>query len=258
MLNYVNEFGGLAYWAHPESNRERQELGVITMETRKYPGDILATVGATGVETAYQDTVRITEPNHEWDTALLQYLGGLRAKPLWGLGGVDFHKDTPLTRINHVQTVLLVSEVTEANVLDALRRGRSYALRRGNDYQLILHTFSVSDGGGGQPALAGETLRLTLPRQLPIVDIIVAAGNRRRVNVRVDLIRSGRLVRSFNGATPLRIVHRDVHFDASQAAYYRITVHGPRPNYIISNPIFVRPAVTKPAGTKPTGTKKGR
>lgn len=262
VLDYANQQGILAFWAHPESNRDVQDLGIIKMETKRYPNDILKTFGADGVETAYQDTIHITEAGMQWDMALMQYLRGERAKPLWGVGGIDFHLDQAGTRLYHVQSVLLVPELSAAAVLDALRRGRMYALRRGDDYQLVLHTFTLTELTTGKSAQAGETLVLQGPPSVPSIEapqlqVIVAATNQQRVAVTVEIIRSGRRMELLQGTTPLRVLHRDEQADHKEPAFYRVYVQGPRPNYVVSNPIFVRPAAPAETAPPPAASSPG-
>ena len=64
----------------------------------------------------------------------------------------------------------------------------------------------------------------------------------------VQLIRSGEMINKFEGETPLEISFNDEHlpdseqgkFKSGDKIYYRLNIYGKRPNYIISNPIFVK------------------
>src|SRR5207247_1198867 len=91
-----------------------------------------------------------------WDQLLRQYAAGERSRPAWAVGESGFHGVSAGKSIGPVQTVFLVSERTERAVLDAMKRGRMYALFRGADPALALAEFSVTDGV--RNAVSGETL----------------------------------------------------------------------------------------------------
>lgn len=93
LINYVNEKGGLTFWAHPESNYAVKgvKLGPATLKTGHYIEDLFYAAGYTGFEAIYGDTITATIPGKQWDKLLLEYCGGERQMPVWGIAGADFH-----------------------------------------------------------------------------------------------------------------------------------------------------------------------
>ena len=126
-----------------------------------------------------------------------------------------------------------VSERTERAALDALKRGRMYALSRGEDPGLALAEFSVTDGV--RNAVSGETLT-TREGSLLEVRVGIDAVDGAARPVRVALLRNGTLAGAWTATTPFRVVQREV-YDGGPA-FYRLDVRGP--GRLLSNPIFLK------------------
>jgi hypothetical protein len=235
LIDYVDKLGGMTVWSLPEARDSGEQwYGPvrISWRTDPYPDDLLRTFRYTAFGAVYDDTTRVELPGGGWDQLLHQYARGERSRPAWAVGESAFHNFTAGKGIGPVQTVFLVSERSERAVLDALKRGRMYALFRGADPALTLAEFTVTDGVGN--ARSGDTLRTPAGAPLEVrVSVDTADGASRAV--RVALVRNGALVGAWAAATPFRVVHREVYDGAP--AFYRLDVRGP--GRLLSNPIFV-------------------
>ena len=236
-IDHVERAGGAAIWSFPEARDEGQRhVGPVLVRhrTRPYPDDLLRTVRYTAYGAIYEDTTTFERPGGGWDRLLVQYLAGERSRPVWAVGEAGYHDPSAGKRLGLVQTVFLDAERSEAGVLDALRRGRMYALRRTTAVGLELNEFSVT--AGRQSATTAETLRTTRGSDLTI-QVRVTASDGGRHPVRVSLVRNGEVIAAWNGTTPFHATHRDA-FAGARAAY-RIDVRGDRPQQLLTNPIFV-------------------
>jgi len=160
-------------------------------------------------------------------------VAGDRSRPAWGVGESGFHGFTAGKSLGKVRSVLLVEERTERAVLDALKRGRLYAVEQEGGAELVLADFSLR--AGASTGVSGDLLRAPEATQIEIKVAVESTGAPTR-DVRVTLVRNGAVVRAWTGPPPFRTVHRDV-FDGSPT-FYRLDVRGP--GRLLSNPIFVR------------------
>ncbi len=237
LIDHVDRLGGATVWSLPEARDSGEQwFGPLRVawRTDPYPDDLLRTARYTAFGAVYEDTTRFELPGGGWDRLLAQYLAGERSRPAWAVGESGFHGFTAGKSIGPLQTVFLVGERSDRGVLDALRRGRMYALQRVPETGLGLAEFAVSDEDGAA-AVSGETLRVREGTSLEVrVGLEALDGSAR--DVRVTLVRNGAIAGAWAGATPLRRVHREVFEGAP--VYYRLDVRGP--GRVLSNPIFVR------------------
>ncbi len=214
LIDYVDRMGGVTVWSFPEArDAGEQWMGPVRVSwyTPPYPDDLMRTARYTAFGAVYEDTTRIDRPGDSWDRLLGQFAAGDRSRPAWGVGESGFHGFTAGKTLGKVRTVFLVEERTERAVLDALKRGRLYAVEQEAGAELALAEFSVR--AGGSAAVSGDLLRA--PEATP-------------VEVTIGLTKIGLLRR--------RMVHREI-FDGSPT-FYRLDVRGP--GRLLSNPIFVR------------------
>ena len=277
-IDYVNSRGGMTFWHHLESASGIGKKGPISVNTPPHPEDLIKTQDYTGFQAIYEDTIHVTEPGKEWDMVLSQYCAGNRNMPVWGIGGLDYHGEGESgIKLQDVKTIFLLKEKTKNAVYEALINGKVYPVRQGEDYRLILDEFSIS-GTSGKPApeslnqgkaISGDEIEV---QGSPNINIKVSAippfppfttspsppseggdkgevkGGIKGESVEVQLIRNGEMINKFEGETPLEISFNDEHlpdseqgkFKSGDKIYYRLNIYGKRPNYIISNPIFVK------------------
>ena len=249
-INYVNKEGGLALWPHPEAKSTKPVesfMGILKVEmvTQPHAEDLVETHGYTAFAAIYSDRITVTEPGKEWDRILMQYLDGERERPVWGAGEIDYHNDKK-GRLNDILTVFLARERTREAVIEAMRHGRMYATR-GGDERLVLSRFTVtSDLGSG---VAGE--RVMSLGQVRVSVSIEKLDGMREERVRLRLIRSGAVVADIDGMTPIEFEHLDTDIREGDSLYYRIlgSRGSRRKAVLVSNPIFVKgaaPSVDSP------------
>lgn len=253
-IDYVNSRGGMTFWHHLESASGIGKKGPIYINTPPHPEDLIKTHDYTGFQAIYEDTIHVTEPGKEWDMVLSQYCAGNRDMPAWGIGGLDYHGEGESgIKLQDVKTIFLLKEKTKNAVYEALINGKVYPVRQGEDYRLILDEFSIS-GTSGKPApenlnqgkaVSGDEIEV---QGSPNINIKVSATDGKIDKLEVQLIRNGEMINKFEGETPLEISFKDEHlldleqgkFKSGDKIYYRLNIYGKRPNYIISNPIFVK------------------
>lgn len=238
LIDYVDRAGGVTMWSLPEARDVgEQYVGPVRVGwlTEPYADDLLRTFRYTGFGAVYEDTSTFEQPGGGWDRLLGEYARGERSRPAWALAESAFHGHTAGKQVGPIQTVFLVTEKTEAGVLDALRRGRMYAVQRTREVGFDLTEFSAT--AGGATAGMGETLQA--PPGTPIeVRVAVDASDGGTHDVRVSLVRNGRLEALERGATPLRVVRRET--SDGTPLVLRVEARGAKQR-VLSNPIFVRP-----------------
>jgi hypothetical protein len=205
----------------------------VVWRTDPHSDDLLRSARYTGFGGLYEQTVRVVEPGGLWDRLLGQYAAGERSRPAWAVGESGFHGGQAGKRVGTVQTVLLVEERTEAAVLDALRRGRLYALQRTDDAGLVLADFSIVTSAG--IARPGETLRVRAGTPLEIRIAVGAGGG--EMAVRLSLVRNGTVAEAWAGQTPFETVRRESA--DGRPAFYRLDVRSTTSHRLLTSPIFV-------------------
>jgi hypothetical protein len=236
LIDHVDRLGGVSVWSFPEAADEGQRSvgGVrVIWRTDPYPDDLMRTFKYTAFGAVYAQTTRFEQPGGRWDRMLAEYAAGERSRPAWGLGEAGLHAvgDKP---IGGIQTVFFVRENTEAAVLDALRRGRLYALQRLPAGALELHGWSVA--GANAVAVSGQTLRVAEGTPIEVRMAVDATGAGAE-GVRVTLIRNGAVLDTWSGDTSVRATYREP-FDG-RPLFFRIEARGRTPHRILSSPIFV-------------------
>jgi hypothetical protein len=239
LIDYVDRLGGVTVWSFPEARDiGEQYVGPVHVGwlTEPYGDDLLRTFRYTAFGGVYEDTSTFEEPGRGWDRLLGEYVRGERSRPAWAVAESGFHGYTTPKRIGPVQTVFLARERTEAAVLEALRDGRMYAVYRTRDVSLELAELTVTAAG----SVGGIADTVRAPAGTPLeVRIGIDATDGDRHDVRVMLVRNGRLVAMERGATPYRTVYRET--SDGTPLVLRVEARGTPPLRVLSNPIFVRP-----------------
>jgi len=236
LIDHVDRLGGATVWSFPEAADEgrRSVAGVrVAWRTDPYPDDLMITFKYTAFGAIYAQATRFEQPGARWDRLLAEYAAGERSRPAWGLGEAGLHA-VGGKPIGGIQTVFLVREKSEAAVLEALRRGRLYALQRLPEGVLQLADWSVRAGDAS--AISGETLRVTTGTEIEVRIALDATGSG-AAGLRVTLVRNGAVLDGWSGDTSVQAIHREV-FDG-RPLFFRIDAHGRTPHRILSSPIFV-------------------
>jgi hypothetical protein len=241
VIDFVNGRGGVAVWSLPEA-RDHQEATIAgfhaTIHTDPYPGDLLRTDRFSAFGGIYEDTTTFAEPGRGWDRLLLDYLDGRRSTPAWAVGESAYHHEGQAGKwLGAVQTVLLAERNDPATLLAALRGGRAYAMLRTREESLALDRFQVINPGGASAEMGARLTSRAGDR--PAVEAVIGAGGGRRLAVETRLIRSGLVVHSVKGDTPVTLRWLEPPLPPGAKLYYRLDIRGPGGLWILSNPIFL-------------------
>ena len=241
LIDFATARGGLTVWSLPEA-RDHQVVTVAgfraTIHTDPYPDDLLHTDRFTAFGGIYEDTSTFTQPGGGWDRLLTDYLDGRRKTPAWAIGEAAYHREGQAgKRFGGIQTILLVTRKDASSLLQAVRDGRMYALQRASEVGLVLEQFQVV-GPDRPPAEAGD--HLIVPKAShPAVGVAIRSTDGRRLPIEALLIRSGSIVHSVRGETPLAFRWDEPPLPQGARRYYRLQVRGHGGHEILSNPIFV-------------------
>ena len=238
LIDFVKAKGGLTFWSFPEAEDfnvfEFGRLGSVTVKTDPYPEDLLKTKGYTGFGALYEDVITVTKPGNIWDRMLMEYCEGKREEPVWGIGEAGYHYEGHAgKKLCNILTVLLVPYKDEGQILEALRSGRMYAVRGTEDIRLVLEEFTVMGPDGEKAFMGGKLVTKGPPR----VHVKVVERGGREIPIYLKLIRSGDVIRTFEGKVPLEVVYEDISCPKQGIVFYRIEVSGSS-SQIVSNPIF--------------------
>jgi len=244
LIDYVNQNNGLVFWAHPEvTHSEKRDANIpflkqsITISTNAYPQRIIETHDYTGFAIFWEGMKIVGKPGGLWDMALSEYCNGLRSKPIWAMGELDFEESKTVANVTETLTFLFAKERSRAGVYEAMRAGRMYTTRGYLGNKIVLDDFSVWDIHTGRSAFIGETLT----RMQPPVAIHV----RMRALTRLDkpetifLYRNKELVKKFHLNTVLDEWYVDEEPVKDKMYYYRIYGGETWPT-LATNPIFVK------------------
>jgi hypothetical protein len=238
LIDRVDELGGVSMWSFPEAHDiGEQYYGPVRVGwlTQPYPDDLLKTFRYTAFGAVYEDTSTFERPGGGWDRVLAEYVRGERSRPAWAVAESGFHSLTAGKQVGPLQTVFMVEARSEAGVLDALRRGRMYAVQRTREVGFDLAQFTVT--GGGVSAGAGDVLKV--PAGTPLeVAVAVEATDGRAHDVRLGIVVNGKAVALERGGTPYRTVYRTT--TDGTPLVVRMEARGSQQR-LLSNPIFVRP-----------------
>jgi hypothetical protein len=240
IINYANENGGFALWAHQGSLLENQKTRFGRLKTRPHTRMLNETVGYFGFDAIYEDNFTASKPGREWDKNLVGYLSAIRPKPVWAYGGLDFHSERELggkKRLTDIQNVFMMDELSGDAFYRAFINGRFYVVRGYTPARLQMDYFQVSSPDGGKTASYGDDLRF---EGAPRVQFRVSTQNQSSVKVRAELIRMGEVVRIFEGKTPLKVDYTDKDSIPFRRFYYRLDVKVSRGEHIVTNPAFVQ------------------
>ena len=234
LINYVESKGGLTFWNYPETKSGVREMGPIYVDTSPYPQVLQQSRGYTGFAALYGDSITITEPGNLWDRVLLEYCRGRRERPVWGISTADFHKDGGSgEKLGNFPTVFLVRKKTRDAIRSAMRQGRMYACI-GYPQRMILKEFSVCSSGCQTSAILGEEMMLN---ENPKIHISLSSKEPTKDRVKVRLVRSGVLLKTFEGTLPMELEYEDKYYKPGEKIFYRIDARGC--GTLVSNPIFV-------------------
>jgi hypothetical protein len=231
-LDYVNERGGLTFWAHPEAEYNLNMAG-IDFITAEHSASLAETEDYAGFCVFPEGYRQIGRPKGLWDELLLEYCRGVRKRPVWAIAGLAFEKGTLSQAMRNRQTVILASGRSKKAVLEAIRDGKMYAQEGEHSLDFSLDEFYVTDAGNRVKGIAGDTVEINGNPQLHISGRFA----NRQESVEVRVIRNGSIFKEYILETPFDIVCPDEQ-PLESKSYYRLEIVGKGLRFV-SNPVFV-------------------
>ncbi|MFQ5693752.1 MAG: hypothetical protein ACE5IM_11995 [Nitrospinota bacterium] len=241
LIDYVKARGGVVLWtAEGKGVPGGERAGVARLVSRPRPDLLAAARGYVAFDAFMGGTPPPTAPGGVWDAMLQAFTDGKRRTPVWIFGSAGGRRKTAEgleAYSEEVQTVFYLKEKTQAALLDALRRGRMYALKAGGGFYLRLDRFAVTPRDLSAEALPGQ--RLNAPGPVA-VHFRVSASDGRRRPVTVRIVRDGRVVKTLRGETPFERTYRDPFTLPGRTSFYRVEASGPSGTRLLTNPVFVK------------------
>ncbi|MEE9165487.1 MAG: hypothetical protein V3U15_04405, partial [Nitrospinota bacterium] len=131
-----------------------------------------------------------------------------------------------------------VKKKSKEEIIAAMKAGRFYTVRQGEDYRLILDSFSLSSPDLKKEAISGESVSI---KGKPIVKIRISASNKKQGKGILSIIQNGKVLIEKKFTTPFEgdFTITPLKKETNDLSYIRLMVHGGH-NMIKTNPIFYR------------------
>jgi len=239
LINYVNEKGGLVFWAHPEVTEAISggKFAKINFYTPSYPEALISTSGYTGfgVNMVPGTSHELVLAGGEWDKVLISYCEGKRSRPAWAIGELDYRGKG---RIDAIQNVFFLPELNQKAIYEVVRKGRFYV----RYYPTVsLGDFHIEDSQGttGDFAFMGEEIKIKAKPRLHIkVSCLIDLPE----DLRIEIIRDAKIIQEFKlrNEKEFDLEFQDDSLPASdRKSYYRLNFFVGLNIILVTNPIFV-------------------
>jgi hypothetical protein len=240
-IDYVNQRGGMTFWAHPEAEYI-QKMGRVNIETREHTGDLLKTHDYTGFAIFYEGYNSVGIAGGIWDKVLKEYCQGKRGNAVWAIGGLSFDSTGNLSQyLKDLRTVFLISELTRDEVLRALKEGRMYVIRGKDASRFVLDKFIIRDTESGKERIAGQEIELEGRLQVEIKGHFLNGQNQ---PFKIKLIKNGSIINTIETTTPFDVSYQEENNGNDSKIYYRAQVESDGV-LLVTNPIFVKQKINK-------------
>ncbi|MCM8800407.1 MAG: hypothetical protein NC912_00105 [Candidatus Omnitrophica bacterium] len=236
LIDYVNQKGGLTFWAHPEEKNIKRFIEA-SIQTPEHSELLLKTQDYTGFGIFYAGYEKVGQAGGIWDTVLKQYCQAKRKNPVWAIGALGFDSVGDLNDyLKDLRNILLLPVLNKKEVLEALKRGRVYVIRGKNSEKFILDDFSIEDNLSGIKKIMGEVLEVSDKFKIKIKGHLLTGESNL---FKVRLIRDGLIIKDFLVNSPFEITYIDTLNNSERMSYYRIEIES-EGLHLVANPIFVR------------------
>jgi hypothetical protein len=238
--------GAVALWSLPEAKDFRTvsfgPLGTVTIKTDPHPDALMLTEGYAGFGGLYQEARSAQVPGGIWDQLINLYQTKQRPQRPAMVGEIAFHSpDHAEKELDQVLTVLWVQQRTPEGILDALRQGRAYAVERyAKGFRLQLDEFQINTDSSPFRTTVGSVVRRIGAEPVRIL-VRLSATDQAAHPVTLRVIRSGQVLATNKGRTPLEFQMTDETITPDQPAAYRLEAAGGGVGELLSNPIYIEP-----------------
>ncbi len=233
VIDFAQKKNILVYWAHPESKSSR-DYDMVKFITDKYPEALIKTSGYNGFAALYEGWRECAKPGGFWDEVLTDFLKGKRDNPVWCIGELDYHYEGEAGKtIDQVQTIFLTNTINNESILNCLKKGKIYAVRRTKDYCLRLDKFYIT--ASTTKAFSGEFL---FAEDYPQIVAHISTFPEIENKITVKLIRNGKIIKQIHASSPVQLDYIDTK--AEPYSYYRLDISTQYPHQLYSNPIFFK------------------
>jgi len=236
LIDYINQRGGLTFWAHPEA-KNNQEIDGMKILTEENTSDLPLVSNYTGFAIFYEGYNKVGIPGGIWDDMLKQYCQGKRKTPVWIIAGLSFDSERNLSDyMKDLRNILLVPRLSKSEVLRALRDGRMYVVNGTASAQFILDKFVIGDDSIAAGKIMGQELELEGKPRLEISGHFLDG---RSQLFKIKLIRNGRIIEILEANSPFNLSYQDEYDGKDKKIYYRIDAES-QGLHIVTNPIFIK------------------
>jgi hypothetical protein len=233
VIDFAQKKNILVYWAHPESKNSR-DYDIVKFTTDKYPEALIKTSGYNGFAALYEGWRECAKPGGYWDAVLTDFLKGKRDNPIWCIGELDYHYEGESGKtIDQVQTIFLANTINNESILNCLKNGKMYAVRRTKDYCLRLDKFYIT--ASNAKAFSGELISAD---DYPHIVAHISTFPKRENRITAKLIRNGKIIKQIRASSPIQFDYIDTK--AKPYSYYRLDISTQYPHQLYSNPIFFK------------------
>ena len=255
LIDYVNDHGGMVFWAHPEARYDRSIVteegnplisallkttleGGIKIKTEPYHYLLNETFDYTGFAIFFEGKHIVGKPEGLWDSLLMQFVSGKRRMPVWAIAELDMEEGTDPETASESQNVFLVKNKTREDYLEALRVGKVYCYCDHFTKWLTIRDFSVISGDAR--AVSGEVLTHTDDARL-VFDVEVRGKPR---ILEAVVVKDGKVIanqefsESGQMIFPLTAPEEDM-------GYVRVAVNLGGAIRVATNPIFFKKAIAE-------------
>ena len=209
-IDYVNNHGGLTFWAHPEASNTGFYNGVY-FETKPHPYELTHYHNYTGYCIFYDGYEILGKPEGLWDEMLVSFCQGKRDTPVWVIGGCSIEKGDYVAALRDLHTGIFCKN-SRKDLLRALREGQMYVARGLYSLDFTLNEFSLDN------------------------NILKIKGSfTHGKNLSVTLIEYGKILQSYE-VTPDFNLEIPVAKSAKKS-YYRMEIKGDGLQ-VVTNPVF--------------------
>ena len=244
LIDYVNQHDGLVFWAHPEvEHKETIPVKIpllsqdINLLTEAYPNMVVQSNGYTGYAIFWEGMKIVGHPGGLWDLVLNEYCRGIRSKPAYAIGELDFEESNNLELLDETNTFVFAESKTSPAVLDALKAGRMYATRNFLGDKVTLDDFSAYDTRTKSSAFMGETLENSSGNISMHFRLTAIKPLSRPLSVK--LYRNKQLVKRYSFSTTLDEWFADGKGSGDKVYYYRLIIEEDSWPVLSTNPVFI-------------------